>query len=270
MPRYGTHYSEICTKIKSMSASKFNRYVWLLDLVARHNGITYKNISHAWSRSSLNDLRGTPLPRRTFNNHIAAIKEMFDINIVCLRQGGYKYVLQGADGGALSETQLQLLRQLRLSNAVATNPALNKRIVLDKSIVYRHLNPLLEVMEESRSIKLMFRRQEEGRVVRIEYIFEPYFIKQFKSDWFVIGRSVEENILRIFCFRHFGPIEPLDMTFSYPEEFCIDKFMDEIAESNACENSPTDDRDLFIALRLDDKRMHRSVYGSFIPEEVVR
>ena len=60
------------------------------------------------------------------------------------------------------------------------------------------------------------------------------------------------------------------MTFSYPEEFCIDKFMDEIAESNACENSPTDDRDLFIALRLDDKRMHRSVYGSFIPDEVVR
>ena len=253
-----------------MSASKFNRYVWLLDLVARHNGITYKNISHAWSRSSLNDLRGTPLPRRTFNNHIAAIKEMFDIDIVCQRHGGYNYVLQSPDGGKLSETQLQLLRQLRLSNAITTNPMLNKRIVLDKSIVYRHLTPLLEVMEESRCVKLMFRRPEEGKIIRIEYIFESYFIKQFKSDWFVVGRSVEQNTIRIFCFRHLSHIEPLDMTFSYPEEFCIDKFMDEIDKSNTCEDSPTDDRDLFIALRLDDKRLHRSTMGSFIPDEVVK
>ena len=253
-----------------MSAKIFNRYVWLLDLVARHNGIAYKNISRAWSQSSLNDLRGTPLPRRTFYNHIAAIKEMFDIDIVCQRHGDYNYVLQGVDGRELSEPQLQLLRQIRLNNAMATNPILNKRIVLDKSMVYRHLNPLLEAMEESRCVKLRFRRPIEGDVIRIEYTFEPYFIKQFKEDWFVVGRSVEENTIHIFCFRHFYPIEPLDMTFSYPEEFQIDRFMDEVADSAVSEDSPTDDRDLFIAQRLDDKRMHRSVYGSFIPDEVVK
>lgn len=253
-----------------MSAKKFNRYVWLLDLVARHNGIRFKDISHAWERSALNDIPGTPLPRRTFNNHIAAIKEMFDISIVCQRHGGYHYVLQSADGGELSETQLQLLRQMRLSNALATNPKLNKRIVLDKSVLYRHLDPLLEVMEESRCVKLKFRRPEEDRVIRLEYIFEPYFIKQFKSDWFVIGRSVEENMIRIFNFRHFHPIEPLEMTFSYPEEFQIERYMDEVTECTAGEESSTDDRDLFIALRLDDKRMHRSIMGSFVPDEVIK
>lgn len=253
-----------------MSAKIFNRYVWLLDLVARHNGIAYKDISHAWSQSSLNDLRGTPLPRRTFYNHIAAIKEMFDIDIVCQRHGDYNYVLQGVDGRELSEPQLQLLRQIRLNNAMATNPILNKRIVLDKSMVYRHLNPLLEAMEESRCVKLMFRRPEEREIVRIEYIFEPYFIKQFKSDWFVVGRAVKQNTIRIFCFRHLYAIEPLDMTYSYPEEFQIDRFMDEVADRGVREEHPVDDRDLFITQRLDDKRLHRSTMGSFVPDEVVK
>ena len=255
---------------KSMSARIFNRYVWLLDLVARHNGITYESISEAWEHSALNELRGAPLPRRTFNNHIAAIKEMFGISIVCQRQGGFNYVLQSHDGERLSETQLQMLQQLRLSNALATNPTLNRRIVLDKSITYRHLNPLLGAMEESRCIRLTFRRPDESNIIRIEYRFEPYFIKQFKSDWFVVGRSVEENTIRIFCFRHFYDIEPLDTTFSYPEEFDIAKFMDEIAEGEVSAESPTDDRDLFIALRLDDRRLHRSTMGSFIPDEVVK
>ena len=60
------------------------------------------------------------------------------------------------------------------------------------------------------------------------------------------------------------------MTFSYPEEFQIERFMDEVAECTAGEESPMDDRDLFIVLRLDDKRMHRSIMGSFVPDEVIK
>lgn len=253
-----------------MSAKIFNRYVWLLDLVARHNGIAYKNISRAWSQSSLNDLRGTPLPRRTFYNHIAAIKEMFDIDIVCQRHGDYNYVLQGIDGRELSEPQLQLLRQIRLNNAMATNPILNKRIVLDKSMVYRHLNPLLEAMEESRVIKIKYRRASEEGITRIEYTLEPYFIKQFPRDWYVVGRSVEENTIRIFSFRNCGEIEQLEETFTYPEEFDTETFMDTIAEGKCKEEGAKDDRDLFTAERIDDKRLHRSIFGSFVPDEVVK
>ena len=252
-----------------MSAKIFNRYVWLLDLVARHNGITYKNISRAWAHSALNDLRGTGLPRRTFNNHIAAIKEMFDISIVCQRHGDYKYVLQSTDGGKLSDTQLQLLQQIRLSNALTTNPILNKRIILDKSIAYRHTNPLLAAMEESRVIKLKYRRAHKEGITRIEYTFEPYFIKQFSRDWYVVGRSVEENTIRIFSFRNCGAIEPLEETFTYPEELDTTTFMDSIVESAYEAESTKDDRDLFTAERTDDKRIHRSIFGSFVPDEVM-
>ena len=252
-----------------MSAKIFNRYVWLLDLVARHDGITYNNISRAWEHSALNDLRGTGLPRRTFNNHIAAIKEMFDISIVCQRYGDYKYVLQSTDGGKLSETQLQLLQQIRLSNALTTKPILNKRIILDKSMVYRHINPLLAAMEESRVIKLKYRRACEEGITRIEYIFEPYFIKQFSRDWYVVGRSVEENTIRIFSFRNCGEIEQLKETFTYPEEFDTATFMDSIVESKREEECAKDDRDLFTAERIDDRRIHRSIFGSLVPDEVI-
>ena len=77
-----------------MSAFLFRRYVWLLDLIASRDGISHKEISKAWEKSSLNDRLGEPLAKRTFNNHIQAISEAFGIDIVCRRQGGYKLTMK--------------------------------------------------------------------------------------------------------------------------------------------------------------------------------
>ena len=61
-----------------MAAHLFKRYVWLLEQISK-GGKTFNDISRAWEYSSLNDKPGTPLPKRTFNNHIEEIKEMFGL-----------------------------------------------------------------------------------------------------------------------------------------------------------------------------------------------
>ena len=58
-----------------MAAHLFKRYVWLLEQIS-NGGKTYLDISGAWEYSPLNDKPGTPLPKRTFINHIEEIKEM--------------------------------------------------------------------------------------------------------------------------------------------------------------------------------------------------
>ena len=99
-----------------MAAHLFKRYVWLLEQISK-GGKTYLDISCAWEYSPLNDKPGTPLPKRTFINHIEEIKEMFGLEIKCQRQGGYKYVLEDNEGiENLSPTQKNLLNYLVTSN----------------------------------------------------------------------------------------------------------------------------------------------------------
>ncbi len=261
-----------------MAAHLFNRYVWLLDQVSR-GGKNFKDISEAWETNYLlNDRPGEPLPKKTFYNHIKAIEEMFGIRIRCQRIGGYVYVLEGIDGGKLSDTQEMLLHQLRLSNAIFSNTRLSPRIILDKSLAYRYLNPLLAAMDESHRVKIYYWRIGDSRDKRAEFTFEPYFLKQFSKEWFVVGRVVEDNTIRILLFDHIRKIETLDDYYAYPESFDIKKFIDNtlsiIDESgNLIVNdglSPLDDKELFATLRFRDTIYHRSTYGSFIPDEKIK
>ena len=57
-----------------MPRNTLNRYIWLVDTIARYGHITLKRLSELWQLSSLGD--GSPLPRRTFNNYRAAIEQL--------------------------------------------------------------------------------------------------------------------------------------------------------------------------------------------------
>ena len=260
-----------------MATHLFRRYIWLLDQVSL-GGMTYEKISYKWEKSPLNDRPGEPLPIRTFHNHIKAIEEMFDIHIRCQRQGGYVYVLEGANGEELSDTQEALLHQLRLSNAISSNARLSPRIILDKTVAYRYLNPLLLAMDESQRVKIHYWRIGDPRDKRAEFTFEPYFLKQFSKEWFVVGRVVEDNTIRILLFDHIRKIEILNDYYAYPEAFDINKFIDNtlslldedgnmVAEGNS---SILDDRELYASLRFRDTIYRRSTYGSFIPDEKIK
>ena len=251
-----------------MSASLFNRYVWLLDLVGRYNGITFEQIDEAWQRSSLNDDH-TPLPKRTLHNHIEAIEKMFQIHIVCHRQGGYKYFLEGSGGAKLSDAQESLLGQLRMSHALMDGSQLQGRILLDKTMMYKFLNPLLTAMQESRAVKLVHNRKiDEEHNARGYYQFEPYFIKQYKQ-WYVVGRVVEDDTIRIFGVNHISYIIPLEESYTYPNDFSVAEFLDNILLLTEEGIPQIDDREEFIHARLDDRRYHRSCAGGFVPDEVI-
>ena len=252
-----------------MSASLFNRYVWLLDLVGRSNGIKFEHIDEAWQRSSLNELH-TSLPKRTMHNHIKAIESIFDIRIVCHCYGEYKYYLEGDGGAKLTDAQESLLSQLRMSNALMDSSQLQGRILLDKTMMYKFLNPLLTAMQESRAVKLVhIRKIDEEHSARDYYQFEPYFIKQYKQ-WYVVGRVVEDDTIRIFGFNHISYITLLEESYIYPKDFSVTEFLDSIPLLVEEGISQIDDQEEFIYARLDDKRYHRSCAGGFIPDEVVK
>ena len=69
------------------------RYFWLYDrLMASRVGLTLEEIAAAWARSSLND-EGVAFSSRTFFEHRRAIEELFDVDIVCNREAGNRYMI---------------------------------------------------------------------------------------------------------------------------------------------------------------------------------
>ena len=111
---------------------------------------------------------------------------------------------------------------------------------------------------------------------RTEFNFEPYFIKQFAKEWFVVGRVVEDNTMRVLKFDSIRKIELLEETFDYPNDFNINHYLDSLTAKvdpdswEIAGDTDVDDSHEFALLRYRDTLYHRSRYGSFIPDEAMK
>ena len=78
-----------------MASNLFGRYVWLIDLLRQYKHLSYKEINVRWQKSGLSYGEGDDLPLRTFHNHRAAIKDIFDVYIeIDSEVPGYKYHIE--------------------------------------------------------------------------------------------------------------------------------------------------------------------------------
>ena len=68
-----------------MAMNYFKSYIWLLETLQSRGPLTLNEIKELWLRSSINDER-KELATRTFANHVAAIADIFGIDIVCDRK----------------------------------------------------------------------------------------------------------------------------------------------------------------------------------------
>lgn len=207
-----------------MSGNVYKRYVWLLDLINRSNGITLEEISSKWQRCSLNET-GERLPPRTFHNHLQKIYEIFGIKIVSF---GKEYRIVNSGDIDLDNTQQSLLAHLQISNALFSNPEMARRISIDGYMSFRYFTPLIEAMEEGKVVELHCRRYDgdiNGCYITIN--IEPYYLKQLEQEWFVVGRDVESKSI---CAYSFSDTVAICMSksgemFKIPKEFDVAEFM---------------------------------------------
>ena len=213
-----------------MAAQLFNRYVWLLDLISKPNGKTFKQINEAWQRSELN-IYGQSLPKRTLHNHIQAIADMFDINITCKCQGGYRYQIEDHSDTRKSEARTSLLNQLRLSNAMMNN-SIAGRILTNRILHERFFSPIMKAMDENKNIHVVYRdfAIDETIEYTIKHVtLSPYMLRQMSEfRWYLIGRDYEDHLIHALDLNHIEHIGVLDSTFTMPKEFTFDAFVNSL------------------------------------------
>lgn len=201
----------------------FNRYIWLVDLIYRTGSITREEINRRWSRSRYNISGEDKIPERTFHRHKDAIKELFDIDIVCDRSAGKVYRIENSEDMEHGGVRTWLLNTFAINNLINESHHLKHRILFEEiPSGQRFLTPLIEAMNDSVTVNLTYQSFSYDHPFTFE--IEPLCVKVFKQRWYVLGRSVTDGKVRIYGLDRVHGAEVTDHTFRLPKGFDAESY----------------------------------------------
>lgn len=244
-----------------MAGNVYQQYVWLLTTISRYGGLKYSEISDRWQRSALNDTHER-LPRRTFNNHLAKIREIFGIEIRSTT--GYQYRIVESNGIDMSNLEESMLAHLQISNALLANPKLVGRLCLDGYLVFRYFTPLVEAMEQNRVVEIHYRGRGAQKSSYIK--IEPYFVKQFEGGWFVVGREIRRGAICAYAFADIVAVRQSEggEEFDAPDSLWLREFLRAPHFGDAAPNS---NAQYLECHHQHSSRIRRGRWGTYAPED---
>lgn len=209
-----------------MAASElFNRYIWLVDLIYRTDGITRDEINRYWSRSRYNTDNEDEIPERTFHRHKDAIKELFDIDIYCDRSDGKKYKISNRDDMEHGGVRAWLLNTFTVNNLINESRYLKRRILFEEiPSGQRFLTPVIEAMRDGFTIDIVHQKFDD-KPYHVE--IEPYCVKVFRQRWYVLGRRTKDSNMRVYSLDRIIDVKQTETKFNLPKDFKAVEFFSE-------------------------------------------
>ncbi|MFK8281892.1 helix-turn-helix transcriptional regulator [Capnocytophaga cynodegmi] len=205
------------TTAKESTSRLFKRYIWLIDLISRKQGITYEEINNRWLHSSLNEDE-KEFPLRTFHNHREAIAQMFDIDIECDTRNGYKYYISNITDIKQNTLQNWLLNSFTVGNLLQEQKNLHHRILLENVPSGREfLGQIVEAMKEN--LKLIVHYQGFFHDFTTEAQIHPYCLKIFKQRWYLIAFKEDSHAMRIYALDRIKDLKIINESFSLDNDF---------------------------------------------------
>jgi hypothetical protein len=210
-----------------MAASElFNRYIWLVDLIYRTGGITRDEINRRWARSRYNEEGETEIPERTFHRHKDAIKELFDINIVCDRSGGRVYRIENQEDIERGGVRSWLLNTFAVNNLINESHHLKQRILFEEiPSGQRFLTAIIEAMRDGVTVMVSHQSFWAERPTTFE--LEPWCVKVHRQRWYVLGLSTDGKV-RVYGLDRMKMVEPTQTKFHLPKDFDADAYFNDV------------------------------------------
>lgn len=223
------------------NSNLIGRYVWLVDKLQQKGHLSYKEISDQWEISGLSNKE--PLPWRTFQNHREAIADIFQINIDCKRQGGYKYYIENPEDLKKDKLRSWLIRSYATLNQLQADKSLEGRIIFEQiPSGDQWLTTITDAMRHNKVLCITHKGFSKPEAITVE--IEPYCLKVVKRRWYVIARSPyysicnkqknleqgnndkPEDVYLIYALDRMQEVTETDKTFNLNSSFSIDKFFE--------------------------------------------
>lgn len=199
-----------------MAKNYFKSYIWLLETLQSRGPLTLKEIKSLWLDSSVND-EGKKLATRTFANHIYAIADIFGIDIVCDRKDNTYYIENAEDLNGRG-IRNWMLNALSLNSLLSEGASLRDRIFFDEvPSKDKFLAVVIQAIRDGR--KLAIRYKSFRKDYEEDFVFEPYFLKEFKRRWYLYGYKGDNDGGRMIALDRMITAVITTENFTLPKEF---------------------------------------------------
>ena len=209
-----------------MTKELIRKYIWLIDTVnqAGSTGITFKDIRSKWERNDLLS-GGIQYPKRSFHNHVTAIRELFGIEIACNKNTNSYYIANSRELKDSSGFKGWLLDALSLNNQLEESSQLKDRILLEENPSGRELLPtILEAMRDNKMLTFSYKPYwvEDNHISNLYHV-EPYALKVFKRRWYLLGKY-GDSPLKVYALDRILDIDIEFESFTLPADFDAESF----------------------------------------------
>ncbi len=207
---------KFCAK---MSKDLFSRYVWIVDTISRHNGITRERLNTLWMRSPLCD--GRPIPERTFYHHRRAIEECFSIDIGCNAAGEYYIEEDTSSGKSLTNWMLD---SYAVNSAMGDVSRIAGRIQVEDVPSAREFLPLvIEALRDNVAITFTYAGFNRSRAEK-GILFYPWMVKLYKQRWYMLGYKVKSRDIRTYALDRVREMQVTMEHFTLPEDLDLEEY----------------------------------------------
>ena len=204
-----------------MAKNYFKSYIWLLETLLTQGPQTLKEIKERWRDSIINE-NNKELAPRTFANHVAAIADIFGIDIVCDRHTN-TYYIENMDDIGENRIKEWMLDALCLNSLLNESASLRDRVIFENvPSNHKFLATIIQAIRDSKKLKIRYKSYRSSE--EISMTVEPYFLKEFKRRWYLYGFKGDADGPHMMALDRMTRVEDLDEGFSLPKEFTVDDY----------------------------------------------
>ena len=175
-----------------MIQDSFRRYIWLVETISKGR-YTLEELQKAW-RDRDDNYEKEELSRRTFQQSVITIGEIFGIDIECDRKNGYTYYIDAHTDKPFN-LQKDFLASSKIMSKVSCDKEVMSRIIPDDEL---WSDPNLETVAVAmkKKVKIKFDTPAfayHGKPINQRYFkpaMSPYFVKRVAGHWFLFGESM--------------------------------------------------------------------------------
>ena len=203
-----------------MVTELLQKYIWLVQTFIRagEHGLSLEDITDKWEMRFDSDYS-----RRTFNNHRAAVEEVFGIVIGCNRSTNRYFIKAGEDISDESAENAWLINTFTVNNMLRlSKEKLQGRVsVEDIPSGHMHLTEVMEAMTENLEVVMEYHKytSEESETLTIW----PYAVKEFAKRWYIIAYCKEREGLRVYGLDRVKSMEVTGKKFKMKSGFDVDE-----------------------------------------------
>lgn len=205
----------------------YSRYIWLIELIYRCDGISRAQINSEWAQSYLNVLGETEIPERTFHRYKIAIKHLFGIEIYSSRSAGSSYHIRDVDRVMADPEMYWLLHSCVIANFLRQYKHLSHRILLERVSGGReHLATITDAMRTDHTLVIEYPDVDTASYAFVEV--EPFFLKLNLRRWYLVGRNVATDAIATYSVARIRSIRVTDHPFTMPADFSPAQFFTQL------------------------------------------